>query len=422
VRAGTSRPLATLPVEILVLMVLIRIAVAFALITLLSAAGLSQQIRQTRAISDTDLVVHELCGKTVALLGEPPMHGYGRTLQFKVELVRRLVDECHYNAFFIESGTYDFLNIQKKLKSGQQITQAMTTAAIGELWATQEVAPLIPFLVEKAQSGAVVLGGLDDQLGRGTYAQQGMPSDLVEYLQGDAKTQCLSILQRHMSWQYSNDAPYSSRDKALIVGCLDRIETNIPKTPSRDASFREHDIAMIESLKRSFARDFRDDAQGHVDPVIQDFNARDQSMYLNFQWLMSRLPSHSKVIVWAATTHVAKDLSGVPGQGRMVSLGSYIRRAFEGRSFVVGLSAYSGSYGMAHQPVRQLSIAPSLSVEGQAFAVRDADTRYFNVSQLRQFGAIPARPLGSDFKTAKWDAVLDGLVVFREEHPPAFSK
>ena len=68
---------------------------------------------------DADLVVHELCGKRIALLGESPSHGYGRTLQFKVELVRRLIDECHYNAFFIESGIYDFLNFRKKLKSGQ---------------------------------------------------------------------------------------------------------------------------------------------------------------------------------------------------------------------------------------------------------------------------------------------------------------
>ena len=36
-------------------------------------------------------------------------------------------------------------------------------------------------------------------------------------------------------------------------------------------------------------------------------------MYLNFRWLMARLPAQSKVIVWAATTHVAKELSGVGG-------------------------------------------------------------------------------------------------------------
>src|SRR5712691_11871046 len=71
---------------------------------------------EPRASSIADLVVHDLCGKRVAFLGEAPMHGFGKTLEFKVEVVRRLVDECHYNAFFIESGAYDFLNIQRVLK------------------------------------------------------------------------------------------------------------------------------------------------------------------------------------------------------------------------------------------------------------------------------------------------------------------
>src|ERR1700690_3285055 len=77
------------------------------------------------AIKDTDPVVHALCGKSIALLGESPVHGFGKTLEFKVELVRRLIDECHYNALFVESGTYDYINIQKKLKAGQDVSESM---------------------------------------------------------------------------------------------------------------------------------------------------------------------------------------------------------------------------------------------------------------------------------------------------------
>jgi erythromycin esterase-like protein len=154
------------------------------------APGASQAANQAPEITDAGLIVRELCGKNVALLGESPLHGFGKALQFKVGLVRQLIDECHYNALFMESGIYDFLNIQKKSKSGQDVTESTIAAAIGGIWATREVQPLIPFLREK-----------------------------------------------------------------------------------------------------------------------------DRSMYLNFRWLLSRLPGHSKVIVWAATTHVAKDLSGVDGDG-----------------------------------------------------------------------------------------------------------
>jgi erythromycin esterase-like protein len=368
----------------------------------------------------TDPVVHALCGKSVALLGESPVHGFGKTLEFKVALVRRLIDECHYNAFFIESGTYDFLNIQKRLKSGQEVTEHMIAAAIGGLWATREVQPLIAFLLDRAKTGRVILGGLDDQLGRGTFAQSEMPSDLVGYLQGDEKARCLAILQRHTLWQYTDDSPYSPKDKALILGCLHCIETSLTKAPSSAAPFREYHAAMIESLNNLFAWDFRQDVPKGVDERILDVNDRDRWMYLNFQWLLSRLPAHSKVIVWSANTHVAKDLSGVPGEEGVVPFGSYVRRHFKSRAFALGFSAYAGGYAFVGQPVRQLSAAPDTSLEWRSSANRDSDTVYISLKQLRKFGSVEARPLGTSFKTARWDDVLDGLVVFREERAPEY--
>jgi erythromycin esterase-like protein len=384
----------------------------------LSAAG--QSATPAAKFNDTDPVMHALCGKSVALLGESPVHGFGKTLKFKVELVRRLIDECHYNAFFIESGMYDFLNIQKRLNSGQEVTEPMISAAIGGLWATHEVQPLIPFLLDRAKARRVILGGLDDQLQRGTYAQREMASDLVEYLQGDEKARCLAILQKHALWQYTDDFPYGPKDKALILGCLDSIATSLAKAPSRAAPFREYHGAMIESLKSLFAWDFRQDVPKDVDESILNLNDRDHWMYVNFQWLLSRLPAHSKVIVWAANVHVAKDLSSVPGEEGLVPLGSYIRREFKDRAFALGFSALSGSYAFVGQPVRQLSDAPDTSLEWRSFANRDSDIVYLSLKQLRKFGSVGARPMGTDFKTARWDDVLDGLVVFREERAPEY--
>ena len=85
------------------------------------------------------------------------------------------------------------------------------------------------------------------------------------------------------------------------------------------------------------------------------------------------------------------------------------------------ISAYSGTYGMARQPVRSLTTAPANSLEGQAFVNDNSDARYLNSSRLREFGSTMARPLGPNFKTARWDDVLDGLLVFREKRAPLFS-
>ena len=55
------------------------------------AAG--QSAAPPAQIKDTDQVVHALCGKSIALLGESPVHGFSKTLEFKVELVRRLTSD-----------------------------------------------------------------------------------------------------------------------------------------------------------------------------------------------------------------------------------------------------------------------------------------------------------------------------------------
>jgi erythromycin esterase-like protein len=385
-----------------------------------SLPAVGQSASPAAQTKDTEPVVRALCDKSVALLGESPVHGFGKTLEFKVELVRRLVDECHYNAFFIESGTYDFLNIQIRLKSGQEVTEPMISAAIGGLWATREVQPLIPFLLDRAKAGRVILGGLDDQLQRGTYAQRELASDLVEYLPGDEKARCLAILQRHTLWQYTDDSPYGPKDKALILGCLDSIETGLTKAPPRAAPFREDYKEMVESLKSLLAWDFRQDVPKGVDESILDRNDRDHWMYVNFQWLLSRLPAHSKVIVWAANVHVAKDLSGVPGEEGLTPFGFYVRRKFKSRAFALGFSAHSGSYAMTGQPIRQLSVAPADSLEAQALAHPDSNIIYISLKQLHEFGLVASRPLGTSFKTARWDNVLDGLVVFREERAPEY--
>lgn len=368
-------------------------------------------------VNETEPVVHALCGKRVALLGESRVHGFGETLEFKAELVRRLIEQCHYDALFIESGIYDYINIEEKLKSGEAPSDTMISAAIGGLWGNKEVQSLVPFLREKMMAGNLILGGLDDQIGAGTYASREMASDLVRPLQAEERSKCLAALEKHLHWQYT-DPPYGPTDKAKIVGCLDQAEERLSQPEERYKPWAADDKAMIGSLKRDLDRDFPGDNLTKSDQELRWYNDRDRSMYLNFQWLYSRLPKHSKVIVWTATVHLAKTLSSVSGFEGRVPFGSYVRQDFGARAFSLGFSAYSGEYEFLRPPVRQLDIAPVFSLEGQLFAHGISHAIFLSRGQLRKYGSVPARPLGTDFKIARWDQVVDGMMVFRKERAP----
>jgi erythromycin esterase-like protein len=389
-----------------------------------SAASLPSQgpvSSPTTRSADTALAVQGMCGKRVALLGEPPVHGFGNTLEFKAQLVRRLVDECHYNALFVESGVYDYIHIERELRSGHDVPESIIAAAIGGIWANKEVRDLVPFLREKVKSGSLTLGGLDDQLGVGTYASREMSFDLVQSLQNDEKARCLAVLQRHLLWQYTKEAPYGPSDKEKIVGCLNEIQTRLSSAKEKTKSSEEIS-AMSDSLQRNLARNFTEDDFTKKDQRLSWDNDRDRSMYLNYKWLFGRLPQESKVIIWAATVHTAKDLSGIEGFEGRIPFGAYVHKDLEDDAFSLGFSASSGEYAFARQPVRRLSDAPPSSVEGQIFAHGNSDTVYLSREQLGKYNSVAARPLGTDFKTARWDQVVDGLVIFRLERAPAWIK
>ncbi|WNG55321.1 erythromycin esterase [Archangium gephyra] len=375
-------------------------------------------------VSDADRIVRDLCDKRLALLGEEANHGNGRTITFKTELIRRLVEECQYDAFFIEAGIYDFLHLQARLKAGQPISEDMVASAIGGMWANQEMAPLIPFLSERLEAGTLVAGGIDDQIGRGTYAQRQMTQELILSLEGPRQAECGAELERHMSWKYDDAHPYTAETVKFLLGCCKEMESALSRPGAAATPLTQGQLQMVRNLERNFTRQVaelsRASAQTGGTQDWSAFNARSRSMFMNLEWLLSQSPRPRKAIVWLATLHASKDLGGLDTDARHgISFGSFVHERFGAQSFVLGFSALSGSYSIGSTArTHTIAPAPADSLEGQAFSSHTSDTRYLDGSQLRDFGPRVARPLNYSWMTAPWATVMDGLLVFREETPP----
>jgi erythromycin esterase-like protein len=360
---------------------------------------------------EVDALVSDLCSKEITLLGEAS-HGDGKTIQLKVALVKHLVNKCGYNAFFIESGIYDFSEFNRKLKTGEPVTPAMIKAAIGKLWTSaEEIEPLISFLFEKAKSGSIVLGGIDDQISStADYALNQMPMELTNTLPHADDDLCLKSLQRHFRWQYASDSPYSKSVQSKLLTCLASIKQVVNTHDTNQKNIDSQILLLVESLERYVGRGFLES--------LAFSNARDESMYFNFRSLAGQLPRGRKIIVWCATVHAAKDLTSVETQEKRVPLGAFLHRDYSSKSFALGFSAYSGQYAMVGAKPRDMGIAHNQSIEGVTFSDNDRDVRYLDSAQLDKFGKVMARPINHRFSIASWSAVLDGLFIFREERPP----
>jgi len=249
------------------------------------------------------------------------------------------------------------------------------------------------------------LGGIDDQLSgfQQPYANDVMPAELAGLLDEGRRAECREIFRRHIYGEYRT--PYAEPERQRIRLCLADVRRAVGQG-SADV------LQMVASFERYIERDPGDRA-GYI-------RGRDRSMYLNFRWLADRLPPRSRIIVWAANNHVAKDPSATGEYAGAGNLGSLVHEAYGRRAFALGFSALGGAhYWGRSEPSRAFASAAPGSLEALALAGSRADTVYLGPARLRALGTLPGSLFRHEPARARWSDALDGVIVFREERAPA---
>ena len=355
-----------------------------------------------------------LCHSQVAMLGESATHEDGHTHAFKAALVERLVSQCGFDSVFFEASHYEFINLQRRLRTGHSVTAAEISAAAGGLWAfNQEFQPLVSFLQARADAGHLSFGGIDDQLGQAgqDYANVEMIAELTNLLPREQRQDCGAALHRRIYGDYNKAAPYSESDRSRINTCLAEMQRADATGKTTDREGREERQEMISAFQRWIRRDFGSDAEYMVN--------RDRSMFQNFEWLRRHQPSRHKVIVWAATVHIARQADPTWADHTGTNFGSFVHRKYGARAFSLGFSALTGSYRQGSRDVRDMPAGPPDSVEAQSLRDIDSDATFVGSAQLTAMGVTPGAFFRHSYQTLPWSGFLDGVVVFREEHPPS---
>ena len=347
------------------------------------------------------------------MVGESATHGDGHTLAFKIALVERLIDRCGFDGFFIEASHYEFIDLNRRLRMKRTVTAAEVSSAVGGLWKfNQEFQSLPPFLLAKAQSGQVFLGGIDDQLGQlgQDYANVEMVTELTDVLLSSERLVCSIALHKRIFNDYPDTSPYSQSDRAQIETCLSEIDRANTADRRIDRTRKAERKEMISAAQRWISRDFSSDAESMV--------SRDRSMFQNFEWLLRQHPKRHKIIVWAATVHIAKQADPTWGDHTGKNFGSFVYQKYGGSAFALGFSALAGSYRQPGAGVQEIPAAPAGSVEMLVLGENQSDSVYVGPEQLSAIGTVSGAVFRHSWQTLPWSTFLDGIVVFREEHAP----
>lgn len=355
-----------------------------------------------RASAELDRLVRDVCRRDIVLLGEDANHGGGRTLEVKVELVKRLVERCGFGGIVFESSVYAALELERRLAQGIA-SEADVVDAAGQLWfRAREAQPLPPFLLQTARDGRLRIGGMDIQpVARpGRYTGSRLAAELAAVLDAPHRAACEAEIQRHNRHDYDDAHPLDDAAQARLRACIDAV---------RAAAGASDGAPALARMADAYGR--------YLDMAMTgDGDVRERAMFDLLMWHRARWPPGTKIVVWCATVHGAKALHGVAPSMR--PMGADVHARFGRRAAVIGFTALSGAFGHggANPPLR-LRDLPPVALE-QRMLGENADMRYLDAKRLAKLGIIAARPI--NYRTvhaAGWAKILDGLLVLREERP-----
>ena len=354
------------------------------------AAIVRGQERTPQAIVDG--VVKAVCQKQIVLLGEPPTHGEALAFEAKSKIADQLIGQCGFTAVLFEAGIYDFIGLERAVATSTAAPEQLDNA-IGRFWWTRELTPWRRSLFDAAARKKLVVGGLDDQISiTSHYAQSALPPLMAE-------TECRQAVSRNVFYTYDARTPFDEREQQRLQQCARNAADAAAANKSSDAA----DRVMLESFAR-----YVDRQRAGVTSM-----SRDESMYRNLAWYVERLPANSKVVVWTATVHAARQ------QGSLADmpLGARAVERWGDRVGAIGFTAYSGFTSRAARPATPIPDAPPESLE--ATATTKSEWALLDSEKLRAAGKVASRLLGK-FSSETWSDCFDAVVVIRQEAAPTF--
>lgn len=370
--------------------------VLFALLACLPGPGRAAEID----LRDVErALVRDVCDRDLVLLGELPDHGEAVGFAIKARVVQALVERCGFDAVLFEAGMYDFVGVEQGIARGEA-TQAQLDAAIGGFWSGVELAEFRRWLLRRAARHGLVVGGIDDQTGvTSHHASAVLPGLVAARVPADEADGCRAAVSRNLEWTYDAVHRFDAAERTRLQACTRQAAAS---ADAKDEAWPER--AMVESLAHYVDRQAR----------APDALTRDRSMHRLLDGHRARLPAGSKVVVWTATTHAAREQAGIEWE----PLGALLAQAGEGGMAAIGFTALAGESGRIGAPRMTLPALPAGSLEARALASGGAG-RYLDARALAALDGAPSRLLGAP-AAAAWSRLFDGVVVVREEHAPVF--
>ncbi len=402
---------------------------------------LKEHALHVRSVSPTDTdfsdlqPLKQIIGDAkIVMLGEQS-HGDGTTFLAKSRLIKFLHQEMGFDVLAFESGLYDNWKAWHLLKEGEDPLQAIERS-VWPLWShSEQVQDLIDYL-GKAVNGPrpLELAGVDNQF-TGSASRDFFVNDLKAFLeQIGAETAPLeegararTILQKGIEYAYWREPLPDSTEQSMVLDALRtmqrEVEAHTSAQHNRNAAFW---VQVLKSTMNEVGGTFQD-VRNYDD--ISSGNRRDAQMARNLVWLSEEYYPRRKLIVWAHTWHISRNLHRIQTSNsttydKIITMGAGVWETMADQVYVLGFTSYEGEHlrvGLRRSrlPLRivkdqdeSIELEELINATDLEYALVDFRHPAEGGEWLRQ--EILARPFSHVSESADWTQIMDGIMFIRK--------
>lgn len=365
----------------------------------------------------------------IVMLGEQS-HGDGTTFIAKANLVKYLHDSLGFNVLAFESDAFALTSGWSTVRKDKESISYFIKNNIYPIWSfSDECKDLLYNYLPSTYTtkSPLLIAGIDPQM-HGKFTKDSLLIRLNKFFESQKgnlpkfksyQAECSSFLDsvlalNYQSKNYLDSILNSSFGRRLVSFGLTINE--IEKKLVFQSSAHDEYIAI-----KNLATFINDLLRRKNRKAIDD---RDRQMANNLKWLINWKFQNSKIIVWAANTHIMKNASNSFQKTslNMSTLGSSFT-ADESLSSITYVLGFTSSTGESQTVMQRVPYRINSSTDGlESWISRMIDfgfldfRKFKNVQQdSKDYFSTKAR--GHTLIKARWTDIFDGIFYIRQMHP-----
>ena len=369
----------------------------------------------------------------IVMLGEQS-HGDGTTYLAKSRLVKFLHQEMDFDVLAFESNMYLSRRVNTLLEEGQPPFDAMTAGIPWTFSKSEQFQDLVSYIGQEFNSAnPLVIAGFDIAL-----RNQSNSWDMTVFLNGittflasvgldssryDDWANFREIIEVTMDSGYAYVDPPDSVSQLKLINTIEQIQDDLASITSdpnpRETSFW---VQIFENVRVNSERVWNVNYDHYNSTPREILNLRDERMGENLVWLANEYFPNRKILVWAATSHIARNMQAVdvfatPEYEDMVRMGDVVWDSLGSQVYAMGFTAYEGTYGAPLYPnfstrLLQPPVPHSLEdlVNRAGFENAIVNFRDLPQSGLWLQEDLVCRPFGYTNMMGDWTQLMDGIM------------